>query len=100
MSSNQSVYHKLQRGTVRLNADAYTQQVREHKQKGRKGKLKHFTPCAKSVTLIEEGKKVNPLLLPAVIRACSEICSCHVGLHVEELLGFCLEIYSLVDKVK
>lgn len=98
MSSNQSVYRKLQRGTVRLNADAYAQQVREHKQKGRKGKLKQFVPCAKSLIIIEESKKVTPLLLPTVIRACSEICPCHVGLHVEELLGFCLE--SIADEVK
>lgn len=91
MSINRSVYHKLQEGATRLNTDAYSHQVIKNN-RSRKRKLKRFVPCAKSLILIEESKKIKPLLLPTVIRAASELCPCHNGLHVEELLGFCLDI--------
>lgn len=97
MSNNRSVYHKLQKGATRLNTDAYAHQMKDHKKRSKRKNLKQFTPCAKSLTLVEECKQDKPLLLPTVIRACSEICPCHVGLRVEELLEFCLG--PLVDEV-
>lgn len=78
------IYRKLENVSYWLNETKYLQDfLRNHNKP-----LRQFTPCPKSVTIIEKGLK-NPdaLLWPTLELAALEVCACHPGVTCDDLLS-------------
>ena len=73
-------YDRLQNCAHRLNYDAHKQQM-----KGRSKRLRQFTPCAKSLRIIECMNEDGHIGV-ALMEAAQIPCSCHSGLTEEQLV--------------
>jgi hypothetical protein len=80
-----SVYDKIQNACHQLNADAYTLQV-----SGRKTKLRHFSPCEKSLVLLACLRE-NTHFGTAMMQASMTHCLCHNGLSEDGLYAMCFD---------
>lgn len=79
-----SVYDKIQNACFQLNADAYA------KQSGKNKKLRQFTPCAKSIVLLECLREETHFGTAMSIAARTS-CDCHNGLSEQGLWDMCFD---------
>jgi hypothetical protein len=78
-----SVYDKIQNACFQLNADAYAKQASKHK-------VRQFTPCAKSVILLD-CLRDDTHFGTAMAVASRTVCDCHNKLSEQSLWDMCFD---------